>query len=73
MKKITLQILDMHCTSCAMTIDGELEDKTGIKKSNTNYAKSHTEVEFDNDRISPNQIIAIIKKVGYDAKLIDNS
>lgn len=57
----------MHCTSCAMNIDGELEDTDGVKNSNTNYAKQHTEVEFDEEKLDETQIIEIIKKVGYKA------
>lgn len=69
MKKILLDISGMHCTSCAMNIDGELEDTIGIKESNTNYAKQKTTVEYDSEKISENKIIETIKKVGYSAKI----
>lgn len=65
MKKIKLKIDGMHCTSCAMNIDGELEDTEGVKSSTTNYAKQHTEVEFNEEKIDQSKIIEIIKKVGY--------
>lgn len=68
-KKI-FKISGMHCTSCAMNIDGELEDTKGIKESNTNYAKSQTEVEFDEEKINDKAIIEIIKKAGYQANPI---
>ncbi len=70
MKKIKLKIEGMHCTSCAMNIDGELEDAEGVKESNTNYAKSETEVIFEKNIISETVIIEIIEKVGYKAKKI---
>lgn len=57
----------MHCTSCAMNIDGDLEDTSGVKSSNTNYAKAVTEVSFDTDKVSQDEIIRIIKKTGYTA------
>jgi copper chaperone CopZ len=50
-----------------MNIDGDLEDIDGIKQANTSYAKSQTEVEFDENKISDNQIINVIKKTGYTA------
>jgi len=65
MIKKKFKISGMHCTSCAMNIDGELEDTDGIKESNTNYAKSQTEVEFDPEKISDKVIASIIEKVGY--------
>lgn len=70
MTKKLFKISGMHCTSCAMNIDGELEDTNGIKESNTNYAKSQTEVEFDQEKVSDKAIIEIIKKVGYQANPI---
>ena len=69
-KKI-FRISGMHCTSCAMNIDGELEDTEGIKESNTNYAKSKTEVEFDPEKINDKEIAEIIKKVGYQASIVN--
>ena len=69
-KKI-FKINGMHCTSCAMNIDGELEDTEGVSQSNTNYAKAETKVEFDEGKINQDKIIAIIKKVGYRANVIN--
>lgn len=70
MKKIKLKIDGMHCTSCAMNIDGELEDTEGVKQSNTNYAKQSTEVEFDEKKLDEKKVIEIIKSVGYSATLV---
>ncbi|MBI3980726.1 heavy-metal-associated domain-containing protein [Candidatus Microgenomates bacterium] len=61
----------MHCASCAMNIDGELEDTDGIKNANTNYARAVTEVEFDPEKITPQQIVQVIKNTGYQASLLD--
>lgn len=69
MIKKLFKISGMHCTSCAFNIDGELEDTVGVKQANTNYAKAQTEVEFDLEKISEEEIIKIIKKVGYSASL----
>ncbi len=69
-KKI-FKISGMHCTSCAMNIDGELEDTKGVKESNTNYAKSQTEVEFDEKKIAEEKIINIIQKTGYKVNILD--
>lgn len=71
MTKKLFKISGMHCTSCAMNIDGELEDTDGIKESNTNYAKSETSVEFDEEKVTERVIIEIIKKIGYQANIIN--
>lgn len=73
MQTVKLNIFGMHCTSCAFNIDGELEDTEGVKESKTNYAKQQTEVTFDPDKISPDKIIGIIKKLddSYDAEVAE--
>ena len=67
-KEISLKIIGMHCTACAMNIDGELEDSAGVISAHTNYAKAQTKIKFNAELISPEQIKAIIKKAGYDSK-----
>lgn len=67
MKTITLKISGMHCSSCAMNIDGELEDAEGVKEASTNYAAQKTEVTFDEAKIAEKQIITIIEGLGYTA------
>jgi Cu+-exporting ATPase len=66
--KKTLKIIGMHCTSCAMNIDGELED-LGVINANTNYAKAVTEVEYDDEKISMEQIQEAITKSGYQSTI----
>ncbi len=70
MKKIKLKIEGMHCTSCAMNIDGEMEDTEGVKSSSTNYAKQTTEIEFDPTQLKETKLIEIIKNIGYTATVI---
>lgn len=64
-KKETFKISGMHCVSCGLNIDGELEDTEGIYQATTSYAKGETVVEFDEKIITPNQIEKIITKAGY--------
>ncbi len=67
---LKIHINGMHCTSCSMNIDGELEDTPGVIKSDTSYAKEQTVVEFDEGVISPEKILEIIKAIGYEAEKI---
>lgn len=72
MKKVTLNILDMHCSACAMNIDFDLEDLPGINKTNTNYAKQKTIVEYDETQIDVPKIVNQIAKTGYKAQLLES-
>ncbi len=72
-KKVVFKITGMHCTSCAMNIDGDLEDFVkGIKSAKTNYAKQECEVELEEEKVKLEQIIKQIKETGYQAELKTN-
>ena len=68
MKKKIFIIEGMHCSSCAMTIDFDLEDIQGISKAVTSYAKQETVVEFDEAVVTEELIVQQIKKTGYTAR-----
>lgn len=69
MSKLKFKIDGMHCSSCAMSIDMDLEDLKGILSAKTNYAKSETEVEFDESKVNTKDIVETIKNTGYNANL----
>ena len=63
--KKKFKIEGMHCSSCAITIDMDLEDLDGVEKAQTSYAKSETEIEFDEEKVSEKKITDVINKLGY--------
>ncbi len=63
--KKKIKIEGMHCSSCAMCIDMDLEDLEGIKKAQTSYAKQETDVEYDEEKVELKDIIETVKKSGY--------
>lgn len=71
MKKIKLTIEGMHCTSCSMNIDFDLEDLEGIKSAKTNYAKEESEIEYQEEKIDIEEILTTIEKTGYKARQTD--
>ncbi|MDO8498913.1 MAG: cation transporter [bacterium] len=72
MSKITkkkFKIEGMHCSSCAMVIDMDLEDLEGVCSCKTSYAKQETEVEFDEEKVGVENLLKTIAKSGYRATL----
>ncbi len=67
-----LKIEGMHCSSCAMNIDFDLEDVDGIKSAKTSYAKQESEVEFEDEKVKVDKILETIKNTGYSAKIIED-
>jgi copper chaperone CopZ len=63
MTKKTFKIDGMHCTSCALLIESDLED-AGVK-ARCSYAKQTLTVEFDEKKLGDDTITKIIAKSGY--------
>jgi copper chaperone CopZ len=63
MMKKTFKVEGMHCTSCAIMIESDLED-SGIKAS-CSYPKQEVTVEFDEKKVSEEKIKDVVKKLGY--------
>ncbi|MDQ5938487.1 MAG: copper chaperone [Patescibacteria group bacterium] len=64
-QEITLKIIGMHCTACAMNIDGALED-AGVEEARTSFAKQEVKLKFDEQKIDLAEIKKIIKAEGYE-------
>lgn len=57
----------MHCVSCALNIDAELENLAGVEQAQTKYASQQTVVWLNLQLISPEEVGKIIKELGYQA------
>lgn len=71
MRKISISISGMHCTSCAGIIERAVKKLDGINQANVNFAANKANVVFDENALSVDEIISVIKKAGYEAEVID--
>lgn len=69
MIKKTFKIPDMSCTNCAMKLEALEDTLDGVKEINASYHKLQMTVEYDETRLTDEQIIAAVKKKGYQAVL----
>ncbi|HKG54509.1 MAG TPA: cation transporter [Anaerolineales bacterium] len=67
MIKKTFKIPDMTCTNCAMKLESIEDTLEGVKEINASYHKLQMTVEYDEARLTDEQIIAAVKKKGYQA------
>jgi copper chaperone CopZ len=65
-EQVTLKVKGMHCTSCAMNIDGALEDTKGVFSANTSYAKAQVKIEYDPKKVTKKTLISVVTEQGYD-------
>lgn len=68
-KNITLNISGMSCAACAQRIERVLSKKDGIESSMVNLLAEKANIEYDEDKISLDEIINIIEKTGYNVNL----
>ncbi len=64
MKKI-FRVLDMECPNCAMHLEGLEDDLPGVKWVSASYKKQFMEVEFDEAKLTVDQIILAANAMGY--------
>lgn len=64
-KTIKLKLSGLHCSSCSLNIDGEIEELNGVISSNTSYAKQESEISYDPKLVAPAKFKEIIEKLGY--------
>jgi len=64
-KTITLKLSGLHCSSCSMNIDGELEEMKGVISSNTSYAKQESVITFDPAVVNSTVFRSVIENLGY--------
>jgi copper chaperone CopZ len=63
MMKKTYKVEGMHCTSCALLIESDLED-AGVTAV-CNYARQTLTVEFDEKKVGEKTIKDVVAKAGY--------
>jgi copper chaperone CopZ len=69
MIKKTFKVPDMSCSNCAMKLESLEDTLEGVKEINASYHKLQMTVEYDESKLTDEQIIAAVKKKGYQAIL----
>ncbi len=63
----TLKISGMHCASCAVNIEKNLNKTAGVIKANVNFANEKAYVEYNSAAAKEDDFVKLIKKLGYKA------
>ena len=69
MIKKTFKVPDMSCTNCAMKLESLEDSLDGVKEINASYHKLEMVIVYDETKLTDEQIIAAVKKKGYQAVL----
>jgi len=66
---INLQISGMTCQACASRIEKVLNKKDFVANASVNFAGETAQVEYDDAQTTPEELMQIIQKTGYQAAL----
>jgi copper chaperone CopZ len=69
MVKKIFRVSDMHCPNCATRVESIEDDLPGIKQVSASYKKGQMIVEYDETQVGEAEIVAAVKKAGYQAVL----
>lgn len=64
-KRIELVVKGMTCTSCEIHIEGEVKKLPGVTFARASYEKGSAIVDYDEQKIDKEKIIAAINNTGY--------
>jgi len=65
LKTINIQIKGIHCKSCKVLIETEVDVLEGVKDINVNYQNGECQIEFNDSKISQKKIFEVIEKLNY--------
>ena len=68
MKKATIQLEALTCPSCIQKIEGAVSGVDGVDKDSlqVSFNSSRVRFDFDEDKVSIDEVEKVIDKVGYE-------
>ncbi|EGX61034.1 MULTISPECIES: heavy-metal-associated domain-containing protein [Streptomyces] len=64
-QQMILHIEGMHCTSCGLSIDDELEDVPGVRYASTNFRAGLTTVTLaEGTEVDTSELVAAVRRAG---------
>ena len=67
MIKKTFHVSDMSCSNCAMKLESLEDSLDGVKEVNASYHKLTMVIEYDETKLTAEQIVEAVKRKGYTA------
>jgi len=72
-EKVQLDIIGMTCASCSTRVEKGLKKVEGVTSAAVNLATEKAIIEYIPGNTNIEQIMAAVKKVGYDARVVGDS
>jgi len=73
MKTTRLQISGMTCGHCSAAVEKALLGQSGVRSATVHLEDGTAEVEYEEGKVVPEQLIASVEEEGYRAAFAGNS
>jgi len=70
MESVDIKTTGMHCGSCKMLIEMDVNELPGVSLAEVDLASGVTHVDFDPTEVSVDDIVAAIKGAGYGVEAV---
>lgn len=67
LERVTFSVQGMDCSACAAAIESRLKSTPGVKAAHVSYEQKRADVEFDQTKVSVEQLQKAIAEAGYRA------
>lgn len=67
---ITLHVEGMTCPSCKAAVKTALLRLPGVRDAKVDVARRSANVEYDASKVSPQQMVTAVNRLGYEATLL---
>ena len=71
MRELRLELEGMHCPSCAMLIEEEVEQLEGVGEVKASYPRQQAKLVFDDTKLAVRAIVETIGALGYHATVAE--
>lgn len=68
-----LKIDGMTCDHCVQTVEKVLRNQSGVRNATVHLEAGAAEVQYDEQRVAPEQLIAAVEEEGYAAAFAGDS
>ena len=72
MKKVLLKIDGMTCSACSTGLEKYLNKQDGIKQATVNLIMNNANIEYDDKKLTLEQVEKFVEKAGFESLGIDN-
>jgi copper chaperone CopZ len=69
MKTTRLNVAGMTCGHCVQTVEKSLRNQTGVRNATVHLDSGAAEVEYEESRVAPEQLVAAVRESGYEAEI----